>query len=192
MIHSPVLDDGQIFSRFTDRARRVFAQANAEAVRRGEPVIMAHHIFAGLCKDTEAVGGRVLLENGITLDHVRLFVDEIHGPGRDDGLSQKLPLSDQAKATAARACEQALSLYHNYVGTAHVLLALTADQDGTDIARILGWAAVTPEKLHSDVLTLFQRTDLSGLDPDRQMMQMLQDISDRTRRIEDKLFRRSV
>jgi ATP-dependent Clp protease ATP-binding subunit ClpA len=108
---------------------------------------------------------------GIDLEQVRRRAEEAFGPGALDrpvgkrvgrlfrrgyvrhDASGHLPFGNDAKVLLARSLREALELRHNYIGTEHMLLALTANGRGAAAAvlRRLGMAA-SHEEIKARVL----------------------------------------
>jgi ATP-dependent Clp protease ATP-binding subunit ClpA len=82
-----------MFERFTDRARRVVAQAREEASRLDHNYIGDEHLLLGLIDESEGVGARALDSLGISLAAVRQQVEEIIGRAsmRRPGTSRSRP-----------------------------------------------------------------------------------------------------
>ena len=72
--------------------------------------------------------------------------------------SGHLPFDHDAKAVLARSLREALELRHNYIGTEHLLLALSANERGSAAAvlRQLGMAA-SHEEIKTRVLAELKR-----------------------------------
>ena len=71
-----------MFERFTDRARKVMALANQEAISVGYEYIGTEHILLGLLKEGSGVGANVLKNLGVDLSQARVEVHKFvkHGP----------------------------------------------------------------------------------------------------------------
>src|SRR5262245_30128608 len=61
--------------------------------------------------------------------------------------------TDRARTVIVLAQEEARALGHNYIGTEHLLLGLSAEGDGVG-ARVLAEAGLSPEILRADVLRI--------------------------------------
>src|SRR5206468_2965707 len=80
--------------------------------------------------------------------------------------------TERARQVVVLAQEEARSLGHNYIGTEHILLALTSENDGV-ATRILLDCLATPEKVRNTVLRVLAmappvfptpRETLTGID----------------------------
>jgi len=128
------------YDRFTDRARKVLALANAEAQRFNHEYIGSEHILLGLVKEGSGVGANVLKNLEVDLRRARLEVEKLVKPGPEMVTMGKLPLTPRAKKVIGYAMEEARGLNHNYVGTEHLLLGLLREHDGiaAQVLRNLG------------------------------------------------------
>src|SRR6516162_5167034 len=71
---------GEVFQRFTDRARRVVVLAQEEARMLGHNYIGTEHILLGLIHEGEGVAAQVLVKLGADLNRVRQQVIRLlHG-----------------------------------------------------------------------------------------------------------------
>jgi ATP-dependent Clp protease ATP-binding subunit ClpC len=131
-----------MFERFTDRARRVVVLAQEEARMLNHNYIGTEHILLGLIHEGDGVAARALTSLDISLDAVRLQVEEIIGRGRA-ATAGHIPFTPRAKKVLELALREALQLGHNYIGTEHILLGLIREGEGV--------AAQVLEKLGADL-----------------------------------------
>jgi ATP-dependent Clp protease ATP-binding subunit ClpC len=118
-----------MFERFTDRARRVVVEAQAEARTLDHSYIGTEHILLGLIREGKGVGPKALESLGISLDTVRQQVQEIIGQGQH-APSGHIPFTPTAKKVLELALAESKALGHHYVGTEHILLGLIREGDG--------------------------------------------------------------
>ena len=142
-----------MFERFTDRARKVMALANQEALRLGHEYIGTEHILLGLVKEGSGVGASVLRNLGVDLHQVRREVIKLvrEGPGQPS--LAKLPQTPRAKRVIEHAIAEARQLNHNYVGTEHMLLALLSEWEGV-AAQVLRNLNVSLDAVRKEVVNL--------------------------------------
>ena len=120
-----------MYERFTDRARKVMQLANQAAQRLNHEYIGTEHILLGLVKDGSGVGATVIMENfNIPLSNIRLAVEKLIQSGPDMITMGKLPQTPRTKKSLEYAMEEARDLFHNYVGTEHLLLGLAREDEG--------------------------------------------------------------
>src|SRR3954447_14300242 len=144
-----------VYSRFTDRARKVMQLANQEAQRFNHEYIGTEHILLGLIEEGAGVAANVLKNLRIDLKMVRREVERIVqcGPDADQVVMGRLPHTPRTKKVIEYAIEEARNLNHNYVGTEHLLLGLLREHDGV-AAQVLMNLGLKLEEVREEVLNL--------------------------------------
>lgn len=112
-----------MYERFTCNARKVMQLCTQEAQRREHREINSEHILISLLRLEQGVGCEALSQLGIELDGVRDLVDQYVIKG-EEFVSGKVPLSHEATEIMDYAQQEAKQLYHQYLGTEHLLLGL--------------------------------------------------------------------
>jgi ATP-dependent Clp protease ATP-binding subunit ClpC len=138
------------FHRFTRRARQVFVYGQQEAQRLNHNYLGTEHLLLGLIREQEGVAGRALADLGLNLDSARTGVEAIVGRA-DLPVSGCIGVTPRAKHVIARAVDEATRLNHAYLGTEHLLLALTHDRQGV-AADVLRKAGISPAQVREAVL----------------------------------------
>jgi ATP-dependent Clp protease ATP-binding subunit ClpC len=118
-----------MFERFTDRARRVVVQAQAEAKALDHNYIGSEHLL--LAVTHESIGGlaaKVLDSLGIGRDTVRQRVEEAVERGSQSP-SGHIPFTPEAKKALESSLREAVALGHQYIGTEHLLIGLMRNGD---------------------------------------------------------------
>lgn len=141
-----------MFERFTERARQVGVLAQDEARLLKHSYIGTEHLLLGLIREEEGIAARVLASHDVTLEEVRAEVARIIGPGEGNPVGQ-IPFTPRAKRVLEHALREAISLGHNWIGTEHVLLGLSDEDEGV-ATRILLDFAVGHEQVRAEVLRL--------------------------------------
>src|SRR3989441_2589199 len=144
--------EGQVFERFTERARQVVVLAQDEARALKHNYIGTEHILLGLLREEEGLAARVLESLDITVEEVRAQVARIVGQG-DEVTSSQIPFTPRAKKVLELALREALSLGHNYIGTEHILLGLVRENEGV-AARILLDFDAGAEKIRNEIIRM--------------------------------------
>ena len=121
------------FDRFNDRAKRVLALAQDEAIRFNHNYIGTEHLLLGLVREGEGVAARVLDSLGVELSKVRTAVEFIIGRGDSTTSPSEITLSPRTKKVIELAIDEARKLGHCHVGTEHLLLGLV--REGAHVAR---------------------------------------------------------
>lgn len=119
------LEDLQRMANISELAHRVLNGAIEEAARAGHLTVGVEHLLLTLCRERRNVAGRVLRQNGATVDSIEDLVAQLAFP------SSLVPIFNTAVA-------QASTLGDHYLGTDHLLLAITQDSAGIEILRYLG------------------------------------------------------
>jgi ATP-dependent Clp protease ATP-binding subunit ClpA len=129
-----------MFERFTDRARKIMALANQEALRMNHEYIGTEHILLGLVKEGSGVGANALKNLDVNFQKIGFEVVKLVGIRPDLITADKLPQTPRVKAALQYAIEEARKLNHNYIGSEHLLLGLFREQDGVaaQVFRNLG------------------------------------------------------
>lgn len=139
------------FSRFTDRARKVFHLANQEAQRFNHEYVGTEHVLLGLVKEGSGVAANVLRNLEVDLRTVRLETEKLISPGPTEVLMGRLPHTPNVKRACEFAVQEAQGLKHNYVGTEHVLLGLIRCDERAVSSVVLKALGVTPEKVREEM-----------------------------------------
>jgi hypothetical protein len=143
-----------VFERFTERARQVVVLAQEEARTLGHDWLGTEHLLLGLVREREGLASRVLAHLGVTVEQVRAHVVRAVGAREGEHRAGQIPFTPEAKKVLERALREALSLGHNYIGTEHLLLALTREREGL-AARILRELDVDAERVRTEVMGMF-------------------------------------
>lgn len=94
--------------------------------------------------------GDLLMKLGLDLRKIRIEVEKFVKAGADTVTTSKLPQTPRAKKVIEYAMEEARSLKHNYVGTAHLLLGLLREHEGI-AAQVLMNLGITIEEVREEV-----------------------------------------
>ncbi|KGP72519.1 ATP-dependent protease ATP-binding subunit ClpC [Pontibacillus yanchengensis] len=140
-----------MFGRFTERAQKVLALAQEEAVRLGHNNIGTEHILLGLVREGEGIAAKALGALGLASDKIQEEVEQLIGSG--DKVSQTIHYTPRAKKVIELSMDEARKLGHSYVGTEHILLGLIREGEGV-AARVLNNLGVSLNKARQQVLQL--------------------------------------
>jgi ATP-dependent Clp protease ATP-binding subunit ClpC len=142
-----------MFSRFTERARKVIILAKEEAKRFNHDYIGTEHVLLGLIKEGEGVAAAVLQNLGLSLEAIRLEVEKIVQPGPPTVVSGDIPFTPKAKKVIELATDEARNLGHNYIGTEHLLLGLIREGEGV-ASQVLTNLGLDLNKVRQEVMSL--------------------------------------
>jgi ATP-dependent Clp protease ATP-binding subunit ClpC len=172
------LDSDDLSRSFTKRAYGVVADAERAAAAAGEKPTTVQLMAAVVESNGLAVA--VLSAADIVPEDV---VDELNGRARAGGKAEAL------ETVAQRAVEQAGGLGHSYVGTEHLLLAITSGSRNELAARTLREMGMTHERALQGVVTAlsayeYARENLTFSGISSPIRAALEDIRSRLARLE--------
>ena len=140
-----------MFGRFTERAQKVLALSQEEAIRLKHNNIGTEHILLGLVQEGEGIAAKALYGLGLSPEKIQVEVENLIGKGQDSG--QNIHYTPRAKKVIELSMDEARKLGHSYVGTEHILLGLIREGEGV-AARVLNNLGVSLNKARQQVLQL--------------------------------------
>jgi ATP-dependent Clp protease ATP-binding subunit ClpA len=151
------------FDRFNDRAKRVLALAQDEAIRFNHNYIGVEHILLGLVREGEGVAARVLDSLGVELSRARTAVEFIVGRGDATTSPSEITLSPLTKRAIEFAIDDARKLGHSDVRTEHLLLGIVREGEGS-ASGVLQSLGVSLDQIREKVIAaLAQPPDGGGV-----------------------------
>jgi ATP-dependent Clp protease ATP-binding subunit ClpC len=143
---------------FTERGRKVLANARDEAENLHHEYVGTEHILLGLARDAELVQGEgiaaaVLRNLGVDINEIRHLTLETVPRGWAHHAGPDFPYTSRGKKVIELAMNEASDLNHSYVGTEHLLLALLREEKGI-AAQVLNKLGVTVENARAEMLRL--------------------------------------
>jgi ATP-dependent Clp protease ATP-binding subunit ClpA len=140
------------FDRFNDRAKRVLALAQDEAIRFNHDYIGPEHLILGLVREGEGAAARALDAVGIKLSQLRSKVELLIGRGEATASPSEIVLHPRTKRIIEFAVDEARKLGHSQVGTEHLLLGILREGDSM-ATRAVESFGVTIEKVRAQVVS---------------------------------------
>lgn len=140
-----------MFGRFTERAQKVLALSQEEAIRLGHNNIGTEHILLGLVSEGEGIAAKALSSLGLETKKIQEEVEALIGVGKKS--SQTIHYTPRAKKVIELSMDEARKLGHTYVGTEHILLGLIREGEGV-AARVLNNLDVSLNRARQQVLQL--------------------------------------
>ena len=113
---------------FTDRVKKVLQFAREESSRLGHDYIGTEHLLLGLVKEGQGVAVAVLSNMGIQLDALKKSIEDAVQSSSGAMLLSEVPFTPMAKQVLEIAAQEAREMNNNYIGTEHLLLALTKNK----------------------------------------------------------------
>ncbi|WP_035345351.1 ATP-dependent protease ATP-binding subunit ClpC [Alkalihalobacillus hemicellulosilyticus] len=148
-----------MFGRFTERAQKVLALAQEEAVRLGHNNIGTEHILLGLIREGEGIAAKALQALGLGSEKIQKEVESLIGKGQEG--SKTIHYTPRAKKVIELSMDEARKLGHSYVGTEHILLGLIREGEGV-AARVLNNLGVSLNKARQQVLQLLGSNEVNN------------------------------
>ncbi|SDC47922.1 ATP-dependent Clp protease ATP-binding subunit [Shouchella lonarensis] len=144
-----------MFGRFTERAQKVLALSQEEAVRLNHSNVGTEHILLGLIREGDGIAAKALQQLGLGSEKLQREVEALVGKGQESkqtagGTAHYTP---RAKKVTELSMDEARKLGHSYVGTEHILLGLIREGEGV-AARVLNNLGVSLNKARQQVLQL--------------------------------------
>src|SRR5690625_5105354 len=140
-----------MFGRFTERAHKVLALSQDEAMRLGDNNIGTEHILLGLIREGDGIAAKALKELGLEVKTIQSEVEKLIGKGNHP--LQTVHYKPRAKKVVELSQDEARKLGHPYVVTEHILLGLIREGEGV-AARVLHNLDVSLNKARQQVLQL--------------------------------------
>lgn len=140
-----------MFGRFTERAQKVLALSQEEAIRLGHHNIGTEHILLGLIREGDGIAAKALKELGLEVRKIQAEVEKLIGKGNQP--MKSIHYTPRAKKVVELSQDEARKLGHSYVGTEHILLGLIREGEGV-AARVLHNLDVSLNKARQQVLQL--------------------------------------
>jgi ATP-dependent Clp protease ATP-binding subunit ClpA len=134
-----------MFERFTDEARSVVVEAQAEARELRHSHIGVEHLLLGVLRlPPEGLAAHVLASAGAQAADVRARLRERVAPG--ERIEGQMPFTPRAKKVLERAMRETLSRGDFHVAPEYILLGILRDDQGLAIA-LLEERGVTAQQL---------------------------------------------
>lgn len=142
-----------MFTRFTERARKVIMMSRNEAGRLRSQSLDCEHLFLGLLKEGSGVAMASLQELRIPPATFRHELESRLERGKAAPNIGDIPFTPAAKKALEYAVEYARHFNHNYIGTEHLLLGIFRERYN-HASRLLREYGVTEERLKYQILAL--------------------------------------
>ena len=126
-----------LFKRFTTPARTTVVDAQEAARLLGHDRIGTEHVLLSIARREDGVAAEVFRRTGVTAGDVEAAVMARTEPGAATSKGH-IPFTREAKDALTLALRESLGLGHTYIGTEHILLALTATPPAGEVLAGLG------------------------------------------------------
>ncbi|MBQ8510799.1 MAG: ATP-dependent Clp protease ATP-binding subunit [Clostridia bacterium] len=140
-------------NQFTQKATNVLNKSLYLASELGHTYIGSEHILLSLTSENDSVAARLLDARGVTFDKTKAAIAEKVGTGERTRVTPS-DMTPRTKRIIENSAYQAMRFGQNYIGTEHLLLALTAESDCVAV-NILTALGVSAGDLANDVVSFF-------------------------------------
>ncbi|MCE5250054.1 ATP-dependent Clp protease ATP-binding subunit [bacterium] len=138
---------------FTDRVKKVLQYSREESARLGHDYIGTEHLLLGLVKEGQGVAVAVLTNMGIQLDALKRSIEDAVQTSSGAMVLSEVPFTPMAKQVLEIAAQEAREMNNNYIGTEHLLLALTKNKNGI-AAQILSVFGTDYKSVKEEVMSI--------------------------------------
>jgi len=139
-----------MYERFTDRSRTIMQLANDEAEASNCKYILSEHILLGLIREEDGVAAHILKNFDIHEDALRHEINRLVETGTHvDPSGDSMPLAKFVEDSM----DEARRIGHHYVGSEHMLLALSRDPKCT-ATIVLANLGLKPAEVRAEILGL--------------------------------------
>ena len=142
--------------RFTRRAQQALNYAQEEAKRLNHNYIGTEHLLVGLIRVNNSQASKILRNLGIDLRQIQELIERNVGFGHSPvAMGEKDGLTPPAKYVLKLAVDEARKMGHHYIDTAHLLLGLVQQKDGSAV-EILTQLGLSPEVIRRETTRRIQ------------------------------------
>ena len=145
--------------RFTSNARSALNNAQIEAQQLGHNYVGTEHLLIGIIMVSESPASMILAEKQVTAEAVKEHIKQLVGEG-DFNAGGNFAMTPRTKNVIELSMREAKTLNHSYVGTEHLLLALSREHSSI-AARVLMDLGVDLNELKDQLLSLLENQDVS-------------------------------
>ncbi len=136
--------------RFTERTKETLSIAQSSLSKFNHTELTPLHLLYGLLGNPEGVVPNILKDMGINPDQVKnKVIDELDKLPKAYGGTLQAYISSGAKSILDNAWEEARRLKDKYIGTEHILLALTEDRGKA--GEILSAFGISEENIYNSL-----------------------------------------
>jgi ATP-dependent Clp protease ATP-binding subunit ClpC len=145
-----------MFEKYTEKARRVIFFARYEASQLGNDSIGTEHILLGILRECDGVTEQLFIRSNLKSEDLRREIESKATAKKDKiSTSVEIPLSDEAKRVLIYAAEEAEKLFHNYIGTEHILLGMLRERKSL-AAKILAEKGMKFSSVRENLVALLR------------------------------------
>jgi ATP-dependent Clp protease ATP-binding subunit ClpC len=146
--------------KFTEYARNALNNAFELARNFGHTYVGSEHLLLGILKEKNCVAAKILENRGIMFENVRTQILHMLGYSEKADMSAA-DLTPKTKSIIESSLTEAQSLFHNYIGTEHLLMALLKEGECMAI-KILTAEGGNIQLIYDDISNYFLSQDYNA------------------------------
>ena len=135
---------------FTKKAQNVLNRALGLASEMGHTCVGSEHLLLGLLSEKESVAEKVLTGRGVTYDRARQLIIDNVGAGQRTRLTGA-DITPRTKKIIESSAAAAVSMGHGYIGTEHLLLAMSEEGECFAV-NLMNEMGASPADIRRDVM----------------------------------------
>ncbi len=137
--------------RFSAGAQKVVFISQEEAKKLNHDYVGTEHLLLGLAYAQGEISSKILKDLGVSGDKIKQEIEQLIGVGDNLVVLADIPFTPRAKKVLEHSFEEAQMLDQNFIGTEHILLGITSEDEGV-AATILSNLGLTREIIRAAVL----------------------------------------
>ncbi len=137
--------------RFSAGAQKVVLISQEEAKKLNHDYVGTEHLLLGLAYAQGEISSKILKDLGVSGDKIKQEIEQLIGVGDNLVVLADIPFTPRAKKVLEHSFEEAQMLDQNIIGTEHILLGITSEDEGV-AATILSNFGITREIIRTAVL----------------------------------------
>src|SRR5919206_1869664 len=167
VVRNPQGNCNMRLERFTDKAQEAFQEAQEIMHEQHHTQLDVEHIFLAMLRQREGLTSRALERLNVDTDTIAQRVErelekspKVYG---QYGYGNQVYITPRTQRLVKRAEEEATRLTDQYVGTEHLLIAISGEREGAS-SRILNSFGVDQERIYQALMDIrgSQRADNPG------------------------------
>ena len=146
--------------KFTQYAKNALNNALTIARNFGHTYVGSEHLLLGILMEKNCGAAKILENRGIMFENIRAQVLNASGMG-DKVNTSPAEMTPRTKSIITSSLYEAQSLFHNYIGTEHILMALLQESECVAI-KILIAEGANIELIYNDILAYFSSQEYAS------------------------------
>jgi len=146
--------------KFTQHAKNALENALNIARNFGHTYVGSEHLLLGILMEKNCGAAKILENRGIMFENIRAQVLNASGMG-DKVNTSPAEMTPRTKSIITSSLYEAQSLFHNYIGTEHILMALLQETECVAI-KILIAEGANIELIYNDILAYFSSQEYAS------------------------------